>query len=157
MGGSPYGARAFGPAGRAAEGSLRDMSNDDREPSSSDDFDRRLREARETAADGGWKSGRDQGRGSAQGIGLAFRIGLEMVAGTGVGAAIGWGLDVWLETLPLFLIIFLFLGTASGVMNAYRAAKGLQDTVGFGKAMRDKQTSWRGQEKEKGENGGQSR
>lgn len=55
-------------------------------------------------------------------ISLGFRVLTEFVAAVGVGAAIGWQLDVWFHTQPILLIVFLGLGTAAGFVNIYRAA-----------------------------------
>jgi ATP synthase protein I len=55
---------------------------------------------------------------SAWGVGA--RVGVELVAALAVGVAIGWGLDRWLHTLPLFLVIFVLLGGAAGIMNVWR-------------------------------------
>lgn len=59
----------------------------------------------------------DQG-GSALGMGL--RVGVELVSALAVAVAIGWALDHWLHTLPLFLVIFLVLGGAAGLLNVWR-------------------------------------
>lgn len=40
-----------------------------------------------------------------------------------VGGLIGWFLDRWLGTVPLFTIVFVFVGVASGVRNALRLTK----------------------------------
>lgn len=64
-------------------------------------------------------------------MGVAFRVGVEMVAGVIVGAAIGYGLDQWLGTKPWMLIVFFFLGAAGGMMNVYRAATGRSLAVGY--------------------------
>jgi ATP synthase protein I len=53
---------------------------------------------------------------------LGFRVLSEFVAGIVVGAIIGWQLDVWFKTSPIFLILFLTLGTAAGFWNVYRIA-----------------------------------
>lgn len=58
------------------------------------------------------------GFGSAAGIGL--RVGVELVSALAVSVAIGYGLDRWLHTMPLFLVIFILLGGAAGVMNLWR-------------------------------------
>ncbi|MDE2008263.1 MAG: AtpZ/AtpI family protein, partial [Rhodospirillales bacterium] len=50
---------------------------------------------------------------SAMGVGL--RVGVEMVSALVVAVAIGWGLDRWLHTRPLFLAVFVLLGGAAGV------------------------------------------
>jgi len=64
-------------------------------------------------------------------IGLAFRIGLELVVGVFVGFAIGWALDDWLGTQPWGMIAFLFLGFAAGVFNVFRVATGTSRAVGY--------------------------
>ncbi len=98
-----------------------------------DDLDARLRaaQAREAKAEGGGPSG-----GARSGIGVGLRIGVEMVAGLGVGLAIGWGLDRWLGTKPWLMVLFFFLGAAAGILNAYRASQGMDDSVGLGAAQR---------------------
>ncbi len=48
-------------------------------------------------------------------------IGTQMVAGTFVGAAIGWGLDRLTGLAPVFLVVFFLLGSAAGFMAVYRA------------------------------------
>ena len=53
--------------------------------------------------------------------GLAFRFAIDIVAGVGVGTAVGYFIDKWLGTLPLFLLICLCLGTAGSFMTIYRA------------------------------------
>jgi ATP synthase protein I len=52
--------------------------------------------------------------------GTGARVGTELVAALAVGLAIGWGLDRWLHTLPLFLVIFVLLGGAAGIANVWR-------------------------------------
>jgi len=49
-----------------------------------------------------------------------MRVGVELVSALVVAVAIGWGLDHWLHTLPLFLIISVVLGGAAGVLNVWR-------------------------------------
>ena len=60
-----------------------------------------------------------EGTGNALGVGL--RVGVELVSALAVSVlAIGWALDRWLHSLPLFLVIFLLLGGAAGVLNVWR-------------------------------------
>jgi ATP synthase protein I len=80
----------------------------------------------------------DDGPGRGAGIGLGMRIGVEMVATLAVGGGIGYMLDRWLETAPLFMVVFLFLGGAAGVSNVYRVVKGLDEGVGLGRAVEEK-------------------
>ena len=72
------------------------------------------RQKQETAADVGGETGRA--------LSLGFRVLSEFVAGVVVGFLIGWQLDTWFSTSPLFLIVFLALGTAAGFWNVYRIA-----------------------------------
>jgi len=67
-------------------------------------------------------------QGSLAGVGL--RVGVELVSALAVAVAIGWGLDKWLHTMPLFLIVFVLLGGAAGVANVWRilAPKGVPKT-----------------------------
>lgn len=54
---------------------------------------------------------------------VGFRVGTEMLSGVLVGGALGYFLDRLFEMKPLFLITFLFLGGAAGVLNVYRFVK----------------------------------
>jgi ATP synthase protein I len=84
------------------------------------DLDRRLSQASRKHVP---PPGHD-GRGSA--LGLAFRLAVELVAGLVVGGGIGWLLDTWLGTMPVFLLIFFALGAAAGILNVIRTAKQMQ-------------------------------
>ena len=59
--------------------------------------------------------------------GTGLQAGIEVVAGVGFGTLVGWALDRWLDTLPLFLIVFFVLGAAAGVLNAYRHLRRMQN------------------------------
>jgi ATP synthase protein I len=61
-----------------------------------------------------------QTKGGASGWGGGVQAGVELVSAELVAGAIGWGLDHLLHTLPLFLVIFVLLGGAAGVLNAFR-------------------------------------
>lgn len=54
---------------------------------------------------------------------LAWRMVIDLVAGVGVGAAVGYGLDYLLGTLPVMMAIFTLLGLAAGVNLMLRTAK----------------------------------
>jgi len=58
-------------------------------------------------------------------LGFAFRLATELVAGFVVGGLIGWQLDAWFGTLPLFLLIFFGLGAAAGILNVMRTAQSM--------------------------------
>ena len=52
-----------------------------------------------------------------------FQAGVEVIAGVGGGALLGYGLDYWFGTAPLLLIACFVLGAAAGVLNAYRTLR----------------------------------
>lgn len=56
----------------------------------------------------------------------AWRMVIELVSGLGIGFGIGYGLDVFFGTLPVFLIVFIFLGFAAGVKTVIRSAQEMQ-------------------------------
>ncbi len=53
-------------------------------------------------------------------LGLGMRVGIELVSALVLGVAIGWGLDHWLHTAPVFMALFVLLGGAAGVLNVWR-------------------------------------
>lgn len=110
------------------------MTDEPKEPRPLEDLDARLRAAR--ARENVEVQGKPRGGSASTGMGLGFRIAVELVAGVAVGTLIGYGLDGWLGTRPWLMVVFFFLGAAAGVMNVYRAAKGLDDSVGLGQAQR---------------------
>jgi ATP synthase protein I len=59
-------------------------------------------------------------------LGQALRLATELVVGVGVGGVIGWGLDRVLGTAPFFMVVFLILGAAAGILNVMRTAKAMQ-------------------------------
>ncbi len=59
---------------------------------------------------------------------LAYRLLVEIIAGIAVGGFLGWWLDKWLNTKPIFTLILLFLGMVSGLYNVIRTIKTIPDT-----------------------------
>lgn len=53
----------------------------------------------------------------------AMRLSIDLAAGVIVGVGAGYFLDRWLGTLPLFMIVGLFIGMAAGVKNMMRSAE----------------------------------
>lgn len=109
-------------AGNSGKDRIREEA--DNTPARSDnlaDFERRLGQARSRHGD---KPDDGKARGSA--MGTAFRISTELVAGLLVGGLIGWQLDKWLETSPVFLLVFFLLGAAAGILNVVRTAWEMQ-------------------------------
>ncbi len=93
-------------------------------PPSLEDLEARLREARAEQAPS------PEPTSSHRQMGLAYRVLVEMIAGVGVGAAIGWALDKWLGTRPILLLAMLFLGFAAGMLNVLRVIRMVGDGWG---------------------------
>lgn len=101
------------------------MENDPHRPF--DDLDARLKKARK--AQPGAPGNGPVLKNEMSGVGQAFRIGAELISSLIVGTGIGWFLDNWLGTKPWFMIIFIFLGGAAGIMNVYRTGMRMVDDV----------------------------
>ena len=130
------------------------MAQQDRPPSL-DQLDARLRKARQRresdrAGRGGTRDAEER-TDRGKGIGLALRIGTELVAGLAVGVAIGLGLDWWLGTKPWLMIVFFFLGAAAGIVNVYRTMSGLGHAVGYADPDRAQNAGAQERDERKGE------
>ena len=56
----------------------------------------------------------------------AFRMGIELFSALVLGVGVGWALDHWLSTRPIFVVIFSLLGFAAGLNNVYKFSRQLQ-------------------------------
>lgn len=74
------------------------------------------------------RSSREQ---DAENMNMGFRAGAELITPIAVGAFIGWLLDGWLDTTPIFLIIFLLFGIGAGFLGVYRVTNNIGGSVGF--------------------------
>ncbi|TDL81878.1 AtpZ/AtpI family protein [Palleronia sediminis] len=54
---------------------------------------------------------------------IAYRMVIELVVGLLIGFGIGYGLDTLFGTMPIFLVLFIFLGFAAGIKVMMRTAK----------------------------------
>jgi ATP synthase protein I len=114
---------------------------DHEHPPSREDVAVRLAEAEARRTSEQDRQDQRRAAGAAQGIG--FRIATELLAALIVGAGLGYGLDLWLETKPWFMVTMLVLGFAAGLMNIFRMMKGLDQAVGLGRAMREAEAAKR--------------
>lgn len=55
-------------------------------------------------------------------LGIASRFATEFVVAIAFGGGLGWVLDRWLGTRPIFLLVLVILGAAAGIRNVMRAA-----------------------------------
>ena len=57
------------------------------------------------------------------GFAHAFKIVSELFANILVGGSIGWTIDYFFNTKPIFLILFLIIGFISGIYTSYKSSK----------------------------------
>jgi ATP synthase protein I len=105
---------------------LMTMADEKQEPSF-EDFDARLRRLRqpEPAAPATPPAGLNRHR-----WGSGVQVGIELFAGILGGLILGYGLDTWLSTRPIFIIVFFLLGSVAGMLNAYRHLRRMQNEGG---------------------------
>jgi len=115
------------------------MAENGPKPSLEESVEARLQAVREERAE---RAAKDASQASQrQGLGLGMRIGIELLASVLVGVGLGLLLDNWLETMPIFTLAFVSLGFAAGVMNVLRVSRGLDERVGYGRAVREKEAA----------------
>ena len=56
-------------------------------------------------------------------MGIALKMGTEFVAAVFVASFIGFHVDKWLQTTPIFIIIFFIIGSVAGILNVVRSSK----------------------------------
>ena len=100
-------------------------------PPSLKDLQGRLEAARSRHEGGQGKGAQDKSPVSGSGLGFGLRLSVDLLAGLAIGVALGLVLDNWLNTAPLMLVVFLFLGAAAGMLNVYRAATGRGYSAGY--------------------------
>ncbi len=66
-----------------------------------------------------------------------WRMVIELVSGLGIGFGIGYGLDILFGTIPIFLVLFTFLGFVAGVKTMLRTAKEIQSANQADQSARD--------------------
>src|SRR5262249_55800348 len=66
-----------------------------------------------------------------QGLGLGFRIGIELVVAVVVATGLGWAGDRWPGTRAWARIGLFFLGVAAGVFNVCGAVTGVSGAAGY--------------------------
>lgn len=111
--------------------------SDHNDPPSLENIDARLKAAQNAGAEK-QKAGFRR-RENSHGMGLGMRIGIELVVSVLAGGGIGLFIDTKLNTKPIFMLAFLVLGFTAGVLNVLRLTKGLDQAVGLGRAMKDKE------------------
>lgn len=68
--------------------------------------------------------------GTMKAMGVAWTLPFELIAPAIVGGGIGYLLDRWLHTSPLFLLIIGFAGFGIGLRNVIKTASALDKKSG---------------------------
>lgn len=96
-----------------------------------EELGRKIREARERQEETSGSQAQKEGQRDQTATGKALRAGTDLVAALAVGGFLGYWIDRWLDTKPLFMIVMLFLGFAAGFLNIYRSQMGEDYKIGF--------------------------
>lgn len=103
-----------------------------------DDFDKRLQsfENRLKTAD---EKIHPPEKGTDEALNTGARAGIELVGAIAGGALIGYGIDTWAGTKPVFLVALLVLGIITGFVNVWRVTSGQGYAVGYKRDAAPKQ------------------
>ena len=93
----------------------------EKEPPSLNSLDAKLKAAREQNKGPGEASGPSQG--TESGLGLGSRLSVEIITSLLAGLGLGWVIDHYAGTQPLFMLIFMFLGMGLGVYHVMLISK----------------------------------
>jgi len=95
------------------------------EPTSQEkkEFRARLEQARQKHEQGSWDGRLQVERSGA--LGRAWRLSVEIIAAFLVCGGLGWMIDSWLSTKPIFLLVFVVIGMFVGIYNVYKVAKAM--------------------------------
>lgn len=78
---------------------------------------------------------------------VGLRAGAELVTSIAAGGLIGYGLDHWLGTKPIFLIAMLVLGVITGFVSVWRTTQNIGYQVGYKSVIKDDVNTTRDEDK----------
>ena len=93
----------------------------EKEPPDLGSLDAKLKAARDANRGPGESSGPTQG--AESGLGLGSRLSVEIITSLLAGLGLGWVIDHYAGTQPLFMLIFMFLGMGLGVYHVMLISK----------------------------------
>ena len=104
--------------------SLEDRQMTEKEPPNLDSLDAKLKAARERNKGPGEASGPIQG---TAGLGYGSRLSVEIITSLLAGLGLGWVIDHFAGTSPLFMLVLMFLGLGLGVYHVMLISRRQQD------------------------------
>ena len=96
----------------------------EKEPPNLDSLDAKLKAARERNKGPGEASGPIQG---TAGLGYGSRLSVEIITSLLAGLGLGWVIDHFAGTGPLFMLVLMFLGLGLGVYHVMLISRRQQD------------------------------
>ncbi|HVZ02532.1 MAG TPA: AtpZ/AtpI family protein [Dongiaceae bacterium] len=96
----------------------------EKEPADLDQLNAKLKAAREQNEGWGAASGPSVGQ---SGLGYGSRLSVEIIASLLAGLGIGWVIDHFAGTQPLFILVFMFVGLGVGIYNTIRLSRRQQE------------------------------
>jgi ATP synthase protein I len=104
--------------------SLEDRQMTEKEPANLKSLEAKLKAAREQNQGPGAASGVSEGQ---TGMGYGSRLSVEIIASLLAGLGLGWVIDHFAGTGPLFMLVFMFAGLGIGIYNVIRMSRRQQD------------------------------
>lgn len=95
------------------------------DPRDLDQFDAKLKAARDRIEGRGEGSKKKSSYNDSL-VGVGYRMSIELVVGICAGLGLGWLIDTQLGTKPWFMLVFMFVGLAAGILNVVRLSKDVQ-------------------------------
>jgi ATP synthase protein I len=94
------------------------------DPRNLDQLDAKLKAARDRIEGRGENAKKSSYNDSLVGVG--YRMSIELVVGICAGLGLGWLIDKQMGTKPWFMLGFMFVGLAAGILNVVRLSKDIQ-------------------------------
>ena len=96
----------------------------EKEPPDLEALNAKLKAARKQNEGPESASGPSEGQ---SGLGYGSRLSVEIIASLLAGLGLGWTIDHFAGTRPLFMLVFMFLGLGVGIYNVMRMSRAQQE------------------------------
>jgi ATP synthase protein I len=107
-------------------GRLKEPHMTEGDPRDLDQFDAKLKAARDRIEGREGPGSKKTGSSSDSLVAVGYRMSIELVVGICLGLGLGWLIDKQMGTKPWFMLILMFVGLAAAILNVVRMSKDLQ-------------------------------